>query len=113
MNNLPYRMIFRPPPGVHIQQNFDGSLIFTYAVGDIANLREKLDLLRTELLDHAIRIAEEAKEAERKRQQLPIDKLTALDNEISTLKAQRESERVPAELTNVGQTAAVQGNGAV
>lgn len=91
---MTYRMRFRLPPGVHLQQTMDGLLIMTYSVDMIAPLRESLDKLRADLLEEALADAKSKLEAEKTRQQLPQDRLTLLNGEIQALE-QQKSTAVP------------------
>ncbi len=89
---MSYRLSYLPPPGVAFQQTRDGTLLIHYEASMIAPLRASLEKLREDLLEQAVAEAKAKKDAELKRQQLPVDKLTLLDNELQQL----ESQRAPA-----------------
>ena len=84
-----YRQTFIPPGGVGIQQTQQGWLLITYGISEIEPLRAALDKLRADLLDSALEAARVKLAEEKKRQQLPADRISLLSGEVQALEKQR------------------------
>lgn len=87
--STPYVIQFRMPHGVALRQDATGLIRVTYDLNKIPEMRETFEKIRYDLLENAIRVAKKTKEDEMQRQKLPVDRMTALDNEIKALEDQR------------------------